>query len=79
MIIDNDIPDLDGNEMVRNLKADPVTSDIPIIIVTGYNSDVNRQILMKDGAAVVLNKPVTPEQFADALNYVETRHAIAVA
>jgi PAS domain S-box-containing protein len=79
MIIDNDIPDLDGNEMVRNLKADPVTGDIPIIIVTGYNSDVNRQILMKDGAAVVLNKPVTPEQLADALNYVETRHAIAVA
>jgi CheY-like chemotaxis protein len=34
IISDNDMPDIDGEELVRNLKSDPMTTNIPIIIVT---------------------------------------------
>ncbi len=79
IISDNDMPDLDGQELVRNLKSDPLTSDIPIIIVTGQDSDANREALKQFGAAAVLNKPVTPEQLAEVLKSIETGKAIAAA
>jgi len=43
IISDNDMPDIDGEELVRSLKSDPMTTNIPIIIVTGQDSDTNRE------------------------------------
>jgi PAS domain S-box-containing protein len=71
IISDNDMPDLDGLDLVRNLKADPVTSDIPIIIVTGQDSDSNREALKQYGVTAILNKPVTPEQIAKVLRSID--------
>ena len=71
IISDNDMPDLDGLELVRNLKADPATSDIPIIIVTGQDSDSNREALKQCGVTAILNKPATPEQIAKVLRSID--------
>lgn len=71
IISDNDMPDFDGQELVRNLKTDSVTRDIPIIIITGQDSDTNREALKQYGAAAVLNKPVTPEQLAEVLKNIK--------
>jgi CheY-like chemotaxis protein len=71
IISDNDMPDIDGEELVRNLKSDPMTTNIPIIIVTGQDSDTNRETLKQYGAAAILTKPITPEQLADILNSIE--------
>jgi PAS domain S-box-containing protein len=71
IISDNDMPDLDGLALVRNLKADPATSDIPIIIVTGQDSDANREALKRCGVNTILNKPITPEQIAKVLRSIE--------
>jgi PAS domain S-box-containing protein len=79
IISDNDMPDLDGLELVRNLKADPATSDIPIIIVTGQDSDSNREALKQYGVTAILNKPVTPEQIAIALRSIDLGQTTAAA
>ena len=71
IISDNDMPDIDGEEMVRSLKSDPVTAGIPIIIVTGQDSDTNREALKLYGATEVLTKPITPEQIAEILKNIE--------
>jgi PAS domain S-box-containing protein len=67
IISDNDMPDLNGLELVRKLKADPATSDIPIVVITGQDSDSNREALIQNGVNTILNKPVTPEQIAGVL------------
>ena len=77
IVSDNDMPGLDGQELVRNLKADPLTCDIPVVIVTGHDSDANRDALKHFGATVVLNKPVTPELLAEVLKNIETGSTIA--
>jgi PAS domain S-box-containing protein len=79
IISDNDMPDFDGLELVRNLKADPMTSDIPIVIITGQDSDANREALKKYGVTAILNKPVTPEQIAEVLKNIETHKTTAIA
>src|SRR3984957_9464334 len=38
ILLDVDLPGLDGFEVCRRLKADPVTADIPIIFLTGAAS-----------------------------------------
>jgi CheY-like chemotaxis protein len=48
-----------------------MTTNIPIIIVTGQDSDTNRETLKQYGAAAILTKPITPEQLADILNSIE--------
>jgi PAS domain S-box-containing protein len=72
IISDNDMPDSDGDELVRALKSDPTTRDIPIIIVTGHDSDANREALRKLGAAAILSKPVAPERLAETLMKIGT-------
>jgi CheY-like chemotaxis protein len=71
IISDNDMPDIDGEEMVRTLKSDPMTANIPIIIVTGQDSDANREALKQYGAYAVLTKPITPEQLVEILKNIE--------
>jgi PAS domain S-box-containing protein len=77
IVSDNDMPDLDGLELVRNLKHDPTTSNIPIIIITGHDSDSNREALMDQGASIILSKPVTPEQLAEVLKRYELTNKTA--
>ncbi len=72
IISDNDMPDADGNELVRSLKSDPTTRDIPVIIITGHDSDANREALKTQGAAAVLSKPVAPERLAETLVRIES-------
>jgi chemosensory pili system protein ChpA (sensor histidine kinase/response regulator) len=79
IISDNDMPDLDGLELVRNLKADPTTSDIPIIIITGQDSDSNREALKQYGVNTILNKPVTPEQIAKVLRSTDISQTTVAA
>ncbi|HEX6881596.1 MAG TPA: response regulator, partial [Terriglobales bacterium] len=62
ILIDVKLPDLDGFEVCRKLKADPETSRIPIILYSGTSqngSAVNdaRQL----GAASFLFFPIAPE------------------
>jgi PAS domain S-box-containing protein len=71
IISDNDMPDIDGEELVRSLKSDPMTTNIPIIIVTGQDSDTNRETLKQYGATAILTKPITPEQLAEIFNSIE--------
>jgi PAS domain S-box-containing protein len=79
IISDNDMPDLNGLELVRNLKADPATSEIPIVIVTGQDSDSNREALKQFDVIEVLNKPVTPEQIAKVLRSIDIGQTIVAA
>jgi len=72
IISDNDMPDIDGEELVRSLKSDPMTTNIPIIIVTGQDSDTNREALKQYGATAILTKPITPEQLAEIFNSIES-------
>ena len=79
IITDNDMHELDSQGLVRDLKNDPSTQDIPIIIITGNDSNANRETLKRNGAVLVLNKPVTPEQLVEALGKIEIGCVIAPA
>ena len=39
IVLDVLMPDMDGHEVCRRLRADPATCDIPVIFVTGLTSE----------------------------------------
>lgn len=60
ILLDVIMPDLDGYEVCKALKSDPATTDIPIIFVTGKDSDADEQLGLELGAVDYITKPIRP-------------------
>lgn len=59
IITDWEMPEMDGIELIKNLKKNPVTIDIPIIMCTGVmTSSENLHTALDAGAVDYIRKPV---------------------
>ena len=61
IILDLIMPEMSGFEVCRQIKEDPDTSHIKILAHTGYDTEENREKIMKAGADGYLAKPVERE------------------
>lgn len=53
------LPEIDGLELTRNLKANPITRQIPIIVVTGLiPTHQELESILQAGALDILRKPI---------------------
>lgn len=62
IVMDLTMPDMNGWEASRRLKADPRTKTIPIIAVTGYADRGGERVARAAGADAYLVKPCPPEE-----------------
>jgi putative two-component system response regulator len=60
ILLDIMMPDLDGYEVCRRLKADSLTSQIPVIFLTSKTDPESEQLGMTVGAVDYITRPVTP-------------------
>jgi CheY-like chemotaxis protein len=59
VMLDVSMPKVDGRDVLKQLKANPKTAPIPVLVVTAYGGDQNlRDLLLELGAFDVLEKPV---------------------
>ncbi|MGZ4978151.1 MAG: response regulator [Methylobacter sp.] len=58
ILLDLMMPKLDGFEVCRQIKADPDTSDIRIIAMTGHMSPEYEQRILEAGAEICIAKPL---------------------
>lgn len=59
VMLDVGMPKLDGRDVLRQLKGNPRTATIPVLVVTAFGGDQNlRDLLLELGAVDVLEKPV---------------------
>jgi excisionase family DNA binding protein len=63
VVLDINIPWVDGLEICRRLRAFEPTRQVKVIVVTGYLSDSDREEIVAAGADEILFKPFEPEQF----------------
>ena len=56
-VIDVQLPKLDGYETTRALRADPLTTEMKIVILTSSVRDSDRDIALAAGADLYLRKP----------------------
>jgi signal transduction histidine kinase/CheY-like chemotaxis protein len=68
VITDLLMPNMDGEEFVRRLRADPATKDLPVIIYTAtYRVREAREIANRVGVRRVLAKPSEPKDIVAAV------------
>ncbi|MBI4761151.1 MAG: response regulator transcription factor [Chloroflexota bacterium] len=67
-VIDLMMPDIDGFQLCRMIRADPVLKDIPIIIVTALTDLDSRLIAMGAGANDYLTKPFHVNELKQRIN-----------
>jgi signal transduction histidine kinase len=60
VLLDIMMPDVDGYEVCRRLKADPATADIPVIFFTAKTETQDEQMGFALGAADYITKPISP-------------------
>jgi DNA-binding response OmpR family regulator len=62
LLLDAQMPDLDGFAVASTLKADPATAAIPIIMVSANEGRGSRVVGLESGAEDYLGKPVDPAE-----------------
>jgi two-component system chemotaxis response regulator CheY len=65
-LVDINMPVMDGEEMIDRLRQNPVTEDLPVIIISTEGSETRKEVLMQKGAGFV-HKPFTPETLRDTI------------
>jgi two-component system chemotaxis response regulator CheY len=73
IISDWNMPNMDGLEMLKNLKASSLTRHIPVMMVTAEAKRENIIAAAKAGASSYIIKPFTPEVFASKINKLENK------
>jgi DNA-binding response OmpR family regulator len=67
VVLDLMLPDIDGFEVCKQLKNEPDTRPVPVIMLTALVDDASRQKGRECGASEYLTKPFDPERLMDAL------------
>lgn len=58
IVMDVIMPNLNGFQTTRHLSKDPLTSDIPIVIVSSKNQESDKLWGLRQGAKGYLSKPI---------------------
>ena len=71
LLTDLTMPNMDGTELLRNVKSVPATKDIPVIVVTSAGNPAKEKELVEIGAAAVILKPISPPKLVPAIMKVK--------
>jgi len=66
VIVDINMPVMNGEEMIDHMRDNPATADIPIVVISTEGSEERLQRLKEKGAAFI-HKPFTPETIRDTM------------
>ena len=70
VILDVMLPKLNGDEVCRRIRSDPIFSKIPVIMLTGKDTDVDRIVARVIGADIYITKPSDLEKLNNAIKKV---------
>ena len=65
VVLDIAMPEVDGLEVLRRLRADPTTSELPVVLLSAraQEADVERGFAI--GASAYLKKPFSPRELGE--------------
>jgi PAS domain S-box-containing protein len=67
VVIDMQMPEIDGMTLGEQIKADPAIAHLPLVMLTSTNQRDEIQRALKIGFAAYLVKPVKPSRLFDAI------------
>ena len=79
ILLDLLLPDIDGLTLVRRLKADPETRDIPIVAVTSFPEAYPKAYALAAGCDAYIVKPINTRELSGQLTTVVESAGAAAA
>ncbi len=76
ILMDMDLPDIDGAKTTAIIKQNPKTFHIPVVAVTAWMSDLWRDKAFKVGIVDYLLKPVAPQALKQTIAHFANRSVI---
>jgi CheY-like chemotaxis protein len=77
IVMDVQLPGIDGLEALRRLKENPLTRDIPVVAVTSYAMKGDRESAVAAGCAGYVTKPIDKTIFLrEIAAHLSTRSTI---
>lgn len=70
IILDLMMPDVDGYELTRRLRAEAATRNVPILVVTARTQPADRESAKEAGADAYLTKPVNNRELAGRITEI---------
>ncbi len=60
IVLDIQLPDINGLEVLKRIRANPVGASVPIIAMTSYAMSGDRERLLAAGCTSYIEKPIDP-------------------
>ena len=70
ILLDIQLPGIDGIAALRHLRADPITKSTPVIAVTASAMEQDRQRILEAGFDGYMTKPINIKQFTEEIRTV---------
>lgn len=71
ILLDLNLPKLDGRALLEEIKRDETLRQIPVVIVTGSSSEEDALLSYQLHANAYVTKPLSPVDFLKAVNAIE--------
>jgi len=68
ILMDLRMPGMGGIEAIKQLKQDPLVAEIPVVVLSAWTSQRNREDAEAAGAAKFLAKPVDTKRLIEEIN-----------
>jgi two-component system, cell cycle response regulator DivK len=75
ILMDIQLPGMDGITALKQLRANPQTKSIPVIAITASAMTNNRQTMLAEGFDGYQSKPISVKDFLGELERVLASHA----
>ncbi|MCA1304452.1 response regulator [Nitratireductor aquimarinus] len=79
VILDYQMPDMNGADVAKMIKADPALADIPLVLLTSVDQNDTARLVNECGIAAHLNKPTRSSMLLETLVSVMQRSRAAKA
>lgn len=67
VLLDIQLPGIDGTEVLRILKEDPATRKIPVIALTAHAMRGDEEKFLKAGCSAYVSKPIDIQRFKSVI------------
>lgn len=79
ILLDIALPGLSGLDVCRELKQDPTTADVPVLLLTGLARQDERQVADDVGAEGFIAKPFSPVALVAEIEEILRRRATVLS
>ncbi|MBD0333836.1 MAG: response regulator [Chitinophagaceae bacterium] len=71
IVLDLNMPELDGRQTLQQLKSNPAYKNIPVAIVTTSSNKIDMEVCKRLGASLYLTKPDTHTEWQNIIKKLE--------